>query len=245
MTRKPPFPIELSPHAARRQAVLLLAFFYSLVYGVPLLLGPVREHALTPMLSSLLIGALMLGAVALMLRRDRSIRHSLAIDAPRLRSAVAWSLLGLAGTYAANILLTLAYVSLRGGLTAVAARRASWMATLADLPVELILPLALFAGAWEELVFRGFLLGRLRAAIPEAAPAGFLRREALPIALTAICFGAGHGYQGGLGLMQTTVAGLVLGALTVWRGTLWPAVGAHLAIDAFGLAAVRVLKGLA
>jgi membrane protease YdiL (CAAX protease family) len=41
--------------------------------------------------------------------------------------------------------------------------------------------------------------------------------------------------------MQTTIAGIVLGAVTVWRGSLWPAIGAHLAIDTFGLLAIKAL----
>lgn len=60
--------------------------------------------------------------------------------------------------------------------------------------------------------------------------------------LTAPFFGAGHGYQGALGLMQTTVAGAALGTLVIWRKSLWPAIGAHLAIDVFGLLMIKALK---
>ena len=38
--------------------------------------------------------------------------------------------------------------------------------------------------------------------------------------------------------------GGVLGLITVFRRRLWPAIGAHMAIDAFGLLAIRVLKPL-
>ncbi len=62
--------------------------------------------------------------------------------------------------------------------------------------------------------------------------------------LTALCFGAGHGYQGVLGVLQTTGAGIALGALTVWRKSLWPAIAAHLAIDAVGLLALKALQPL-
>jgi len=42
-------------------------------------------------------------------------------------------------------------------------------------------------------------------------------------------------------IVQTTTAGVVLGAVTVWRGSLWPAIGAHLAIDTFGLLVIKAL----
>jgi membrane protease YdiL (CAAX protease family) len=117
-----------------------------------------------------------------------------------------------------------------------------WLERLAEIPTGAILPLTIFVGFWEETVFRGFVLGRLRAALPAAdTPRATLLRDAVAVVLCAICFGAGHGYQGALGLMQTTIAGVVLGALTVWRGSLWPAIGAHLAIDAFGLLVIKAL----
>ncbi|HEX7629191.1 MAG TPA: CPBP family intramembrane glutamic endopeptidase, partial [Candidatus Methylomirabilis sp.] len=97
----------------------------------------------------------------------------------------------------------------------------------------------------EETVFRGFILGRLRASIPvQDTPGATLCRDALAVVITALCFGAGHGYQGGLGLLQTTVAGVGLGALVVWRKSLWPAIGAHFAIDAFGLFVLKALQSL-
>lgn len=68
-----------------------------------------------------------------------------------------------------------------------------------------------------------------------------LLRDVAAVVLCGVCFGAGHGYQGALGLIQTTTAGIVLGAVTVWRKSLWPAIGAHLAIDAFGLLLIKVV----
>jgi membrane protease YdiL (CAAX protease family) len=113
----------------------------------------------------------------------------------------------------------------------------------AELPARVILALAVFAAMWEEIVFRGFLLGRLRAAMPKRDSRGAaLCRDALAVLLTALVFATGHGYQGVLGLVQTAVAGVALGALTIWRKSLWPAIGAHLLIDAFGLVMLKALK---
>lgn len=239
----PPFPSELSPAAARRQAVALLVLFYAVIYGMPFLAGATHHRVAAPILSALVIGTLMLLAVLRFVQRDASWRESLGLEPFRFKSVLAWSLLGFLGTYAVNIVLTSVYVAARGDLEAVAARRAGWLGMLADLPVELIFPLAAFAGFWEEIVFRGFLLGRLRAAMPKRETRDArLARDALAVVLTAVLFGGGHGYQGLLGLGQTTVAGLVLGTLVVWRQSIWPAIGAHLAIDALGLLLLQALK---
>ncbi len=205
--------------------------------------GGVPLRGLAPLLSALFVGTAMLLAVLCCVHRDASWRESLALQPQPLGRTVGWSLLGFLAIYAANLVLTLAYVLTRGDVQAVATERLSWLGLLADLPIGTILPLALFAGCWEETVFRGFLLGRLRAAIPAAqVRSARRRRDALTVGLTALLFGLGHGYQGALGILQTTLAGAVMGALVLWRGSLWPAMGAHLTVDLFGLLALQALK---
>jgi len=239
---RPPFPWSLPPQTARRQAAAVLTLFYILVYGTAALVPYAPRGIAASMLSILLLGILMLLAVAVCVRRDVSWRGSLALARQRVWAVVGWSLFGFAATYALNVCLTTAYLLSGGGLEAQAASRMPWLQHLAEIPVRGILPLTVFVGFWEETVFRGFLLGRLRAALPAAdTPRAALLRDAIAVALCGVCFGAGHGYQGALGLVQTTTAGIVLGAVTVWRGSLWPAIGGHLAIDAFGLLAIKAL----
>ena len=239
----PPFPSNLAPSTARRQALALLVLFYSVVYGSTLLFGGRNHGVATLILSTLVLGTLMLLATALFARRDASWRESLGLGRRSVRSTLAWSLLGFVATYAVNVVLSSVYVVLRGNLQAQVAGRLSWLGSLAQLPLATILPLTAFVACWEETVFRGFLLGRLRACIPVQDTRGAaLRRDALAVVLSALFFGAGHGYQGLLGLMQTTAAGLALGVLAVWRKSLWPCIGAHLAIDTFGLLVLKALK---
>lgn len=156
-----------------------------------------------------------------------------------LLETLAWGGIGLVSSYAVNIVLVLGFTVVRGGL----AEQAKWASKLGALPLAWVLPLALFVGLWEELVFRGFVLGRLRVAF-QAVEGSPRSRTVLAIAVTGILFGAGHGYQGPLGLLTTTGVGMALGALTVWRKSLWPAVIAHLSIDTIGLVALKVLKPL-
>jgi membrane protease YdiL (CAAX protease family) len=237
-----PFPSGLAAEAARRQAGALLLSFYALVYGGGILFGALPRRAGSPLLSAVVLGTLMLLGAAFLLRRDASWRESLGLGSRPIGSVLGWSLLGFVATYAVNLLLSTAYLVARGDIEGVVARRAGWLGGLGGLPLQAILPLALFVAIWEETVFRGFLLGRLRAAMPVPETPGAARgRDILAVLLTALCFGAGHGYQGALGLLQTTSAGVVLGALTVRQQSLWPAIGAHLAIDVFGLLALKAL----
>ena len=238
-----PFPSGLAPGAARQQAMGLLILFYSLTYGGGVLIGGMHEHPEALILSALALGTLMLLAVVLFVWHDASWRESLGLLYQPLGSVLGWSLLGFMGTYFMNVVLVSAYLTARGNLEALTAHKATWLGRLAEMPAEAILPLAAFVAVWEETVFRGFLLGRLRASwqVPDTRRAA-LRRDLLAIVLTALFFGAGHGYQGVLGLAQTTVAGIALGTLAVWRKSVWPAIGAHLAIDAFGLVMLKTLK---
>jgi uncharacterized protein len=239
----PPFPWSLPPRAALWQAGLVLLLFYGMVYGVGALLPAVPRHPAASLLGIFGLGAVMLLAVQTVVRHDVAWRTSLGLGRQTIGSVVGWSLFGFVAAYAANLTVSLGYLLGRGDVAVQAAERAHWMALLADVPASAILPLAAFVAVWEEAVFRGFLLGRLRAALPAGETRGArLRRDALAVLLCGLCFGAGHGYQGVLGLLQTATAGIVLGALAVRRGSVWPAIGAHLAIDTFGL---LILKAVA
>ena len=233
------------PGRARRQVFALLVLFYSAVYGSAVLVPLTPPGLPVPILSPFVLGTIMLLAVWVFVRRDASWRESLALGRQQVGSALAWSALGFVATYAANIGVSLWYLVASGDIEAQAAGRARWLANLGEVPLAGILPLAAFVAFWEETVFRGFLLGRLRASMAETGPRGAPgRRDALAVVVAALCFGAGHGYQGVLGIVQTTSAGLVLGTLAVWRQSLWPCIGAHLAIDAFGLVALKALRPL-
>jgi membrane protease YdiL (CAAX protease family) len=76
----------------------------------------------------------------------------------------------------------------------------------------------LFVAIWEEFVFRGFMLTRLHAVF---------KRWWLTIPVGAVLFGFGHGYEGGLAMVQTMLLGLILGALFVWRKSLVPGIVFH------------------
>jgi membrane protease YdiL (CAAX protease family) len=88
-----------------------------------------------------------------------------------------------------------------------------------------------FAAFGEEIAYRGYLLKR-------AADIG--RRSAaaywIGIVLVSILFGYGHYYKGASGVIDSGVAGLILGTAYMLAGrNLWASILAHGFIDTFGI----------
>lgn len=139
-----------------------------------------------------------------------------------------------AGILAANALLLLTFSKLQPQAFAEASEaRESSIEALAAVPLPLALGTSLFAGVYEELVFRGFFLGRLRAALPE--------RTAIVVLLQAFVFAIGHGWQGPIGVVQSFVVGLLFGALAAWRGVR-VGIAAHATIDAASFVLLHSLR---
>ena len=88
-----------------------------------------------------------------------------------------------------------------------------------------------FAAFGEEIAYRGYLLTR-------AADIG--RRSTVAywivIVLVSILFGYGHYYKGASGVIDSGVAGLILGSAYMLAGrNLWASIFAHGFIDTFGI----------
>lgn len=102
-----------------------------------------------------------------------------------------------------------------------------------DLGVALLALLLVwtFAAFGEEIAYRGYLLGR-------AADLGRRSTAALwiGVVIAAVLFGYGHYYKGPAGVLDSGVAGLILGAAYVLSGrNLWACVLAHGFIDTVGV----------
>jgi CAAX protease family protein len=88
-----------------------------------------------------------------------------------------------------------------------------------------------FAAFGEEIAYRGYLLTR-------AADIGRRSRVAywIGIVLVSILFGYGHYYKGTSGVIDSGVAGLILGSAYMLAGrNLWASIFAHGFIDTFGI----------
>ncbi len=84
--------------------------------------------------------------------------------------------------------------------------------------------IALSAGVWEELAYRGLLAEVVRTAAPSWAW--------LPVALvTGTVFGLAHLYQGARGVVLTGLLGVALSSIVASTGSLLPAMVVHALID--------------
>ncbi len=63
----------------------------------------------------------------------------------------------------------------------------------------------------EEMIFRGYLIRRLRTATGNTAAA---------VLLSAVVFALGHGYEGSLGVVTVGVMGLIFSLVYLWRQSL-------------------------
>jgi membrane protease YdiL (CAAX protease family) len=86
------------------------------------------------------------------------------------------------------------------------------------------LGVAVTAGIWEELMYRGFLIWFIA---PYAGVAG-------AAVLSSLVFGLGHGYQGWKGVVRTFVLGAVFAAAYVATQSLWWVMAAHALVDVWG-----------
>lgn len=102
--------------------------------------------------------------------------------------------------------------------------------TAAELAVFILL--ALCAGFFEEIVFRGYLQKQLGA---------ITRNRYAGLVIAAIIFGAGHGYQGKAQMALLAVYGAMFGGLVLLRKSLRPGMMAHAWQDAFSGVAAYVL----
>jgi membrane protease YdiL (CAAX protease family) len=82
--------------------------------------------------------------------------------------------------------------------------------------------LSICAGVGEELAYRAY-----------AIPVVILASEstAVALALTSAAFAVLHSYQGALGVVRTGAVGVIMGAVFLHTGSVWPPIVAHVLID--------------
>lgn len=90
--------------------------------------------------------------------------------------------------------------------------------------LAVFMAVAVTAGVWEELVYRGFLIWFLA---PVVGLAGAM-------ILSSFIFGMGHAYQGAPGVAVTTFVGFMFALLYILSGSLWWLMAAHALIDVYG-----------
>jgi membrane protease YdiL (CAAX protease family) len=86
----------------------------------------------------------------------------------------------------------------------------------------IFIALSITAGFVEEIIFRGYLQRQISALSGNVY---------LGLIVSALIFGAGHGYEGGRRMMLIVVLGLMFGALAWWRKGLRPGMIGHALFD--------------
>ena len=91
----------------------------------------------------------------------------------------------------------------------------------------------------EEVVYRGFLMGRVARAL-----GGSRSAWTMSLVASSALFGALHWYQGPVGVLSTAIAGLALGVIYLWSGrNLWICILVHGLTDTVSLTLIYLGVG--
>ena len=154
-------------------------------------------------------------SVALWLDEHRAIFLGATALVVAYTSLVLWQGFKAAMNQALRIKIAKAMQSLRFAFPVTARERHWWI--LASLS----------AGVCEEILYRGFAIhyfsGSLSATIPLGTAGAWLT--------VSLFFGLAHAYQGVAGIVRTTLAGLILGAITILTGGLLLPIVLHFVFD--------------
>ncbi len=171
-------------------------------------------------------GWLMVALLAVDWRRSGRSFAALGLDVP----VGAYGLYGLVAIAAAALFLAVMLLNLRVFIKP--ARYPKLREQMREMKIlprttrELLafLLVAITAGVWEELLFRGFLIWFLA---PYAGIVG-------AIAIATLAFGLGHAYQGWRGIPRTGAVGLIFAVAYIASGSLWWVMAAHALLDLYG-----------
>lgn len=231
-------PLLMSKREAGIDLVLLLSVMIGAFAVVIILLGSGMWQP--PVEAQIAAQAFGLGAVTLAATRWRLRAHGhsaavIGLGRDRALPALGWSMLALFGCYLTNVVLLTGYVAIRGesAVDHVMTEKTEVMSFVAETPTLLIFPLTLFIGLYEEIVFRGLFLSRLKV---------IFGNNVWPIVVSSLIFGLFHLGQGPIGAMQATVIGAAFGVVAVFRRTIWSCIVAHAALDAVAFLLAPLLE---
>lgn len=214
--------------------VALLAAFYSLLFmfKIP---DWAAEHL--PMLGMLwtnvLLGSATLDIVGVILLLRRQKPACIGLGKASVGKTIGLALIAMPVCYAAQITAVTAFLTLTGSsFEDLVVERSAFFEQVPHIPPLVAVAFSLFVGVHEEVLFRGFILGRLRAIFGSTPVA---------VIVSSVIFGMLHGYQGMVGVVQTTTVGLVLATIAARFRTIWPTILAHGMVDGVSLVLLPLL----
>lgn len=229
------------PRQSRLRSILEILAVFLAFCGVWVLGGLRPEWFATLPVQVALQGTLTLLLIAVLTALGPSTAENLGLRRSGVLREVGVGALSLIPIYGAALCVSWMAMLLRvlvvgESLESIYQSKEPIFSAVATVPLAAVLPLALFVGIYEELLFRGFLLGRTAAMI---------RSRTAVVILNAIAFGLLHyGSQGWFGVLQTSCIGALLAGLTLWRGSIWAAITCHALIDVVGITGVLLYQYL-
>ncbi len=182
--------------------------------------GPALRGADLPWI--LLRAAAVLLIIAAVLRLDGQSARNIGLERHGLGRELLWGVPVLVGTLAVHVTVTtpLAVLLAKAGLAGdEVSQRVTALSGLAGEVSLWQFGLSMIVVAtFEEVVFRGFLLPRVRH---------LTGRWDLALVVVPLLFGVGHLYEGTVAVVQAAVLGLCFSAALLWRGHLGSAISAH------------------
>jgi len=207
--------------AAVELLTMLLVFFISQVAVVAILyiIAPREAHRLINVIGSVGLGSAMTGAVLIMLRVSSLSRITIGLHSKSPAADIGVALIATLLIFGFLAIITVLIRILSPALyEQMTATQQSIEEAFPRMSPSQLIALCCWIGFYEELIFRGFLLTRLKA---------ILRSWPLAVISGAILFALPHAYEGVFGMVAILFLGISLGILFVWRRSLLPVIIVH------------------
>jgi membrane protease YdiL (CAAX protease family) len=179
-------------------------------------------------------GVLCLTVLAWLLRHRRQGAATIGLGRARVGRILLIALATVPLCYLAGAISNALFIATSSsGVVGFAKERGEFINVVSVIPLGWVVPLSIFAGVYEDIVFRGFLITRLQA---------LSRSRAVPVIVSSLIFGALHFTQGLPGMCQTAFVGAVLAIVAVRSRSIWPCMLAHAAVDTISLLVVVLVN---
>jgi membrane protease YdiL (CAAX protease family) len=172
-------------------------------------------------------GCLAVTAIVILLAWNRQSFRSVGLYVKNLPGDILASIVTLGIIYGLQLLIVMVVFFFFPRLAEDMVRQRREVARLfPKISVGSIALFAIFVGFYEELLFRGFLITRIKCVV---------RNIWLAVVLSSIFFGLIHSYQDSVAMFQISLIALIMGTLFVLRGNLVSPIVVHTAFDFFNL----------
>jgi len=240
----PPTP-DLARSLSPREALIEAAFTLFILFTPTVLrslllrtdiLDQAEKTGISPYWSVLLSGAMAMALVAFILHKDRHSFQSLGLSFKGFWTEAFIAGVVLVGIYLLQYAVVVAMSKWNPEWTAkMGQQRFETANKFPPLSPQYLLLFTVFVGFYEELLFRGFLISRLKTA---------MKSVWLALIVSSVIFAVIHSYQDRLAMLQIFFIAMILGGLFIIRGNLIGPMLVHAGFDFVSLFLVFYLSKL-